>query len=267
MRRLFPIIIATLLLSACHKNTFVIEGTLDNGANKTIYIEEITPNEGPLFIDSVKLDGKGHFTFRYKPPYESFYNIHVTNEDYVVLLPQGGEKVKLTGDYTMLESTYQVEGSPESTLLWQLQDYSNMGVERLKEIVAIDRQNRERCTASKSKNGASPKLDTIKYKKLKEVTDSMFRDAFLEQQSYVTEFITRNRGSLSTLIALYKPFNNHPLINSEDNFDYYEYVADGLEEMLPENPHTVHFRNTVEYLRHRVPKKEAADFDINIAAK
>jgi hypothetical protein len=95
----------------------------------------------------------------------------------------------------------------------------------------------------------------------------LFRDAFLEQQSYVTEFITRNRGSLSTLIALYKPFNNHPLINSEDNFDYYEYVADGLEGMLPENPHTVHFRNTVEYLRHRVPKKEASDFDINIAAK
>ena len=271
MRRLFPIFLTTLLLCACHKSTFVIEGTLDNGGNKTIYIEEIIPNEAPLFIDSVRLDANGHFTFRYKPPYETFYNIHVSADDYVVLLPKTGERIKLTGDFTRFETTYMVEGSPESTLLWQLQDYSNMGGERLREIVAIDKQNRERCALAKqpktAANGASPVIDTVAYKKLKKVTDSIFLDAFSEQQSYVTEFITRNRGSLSTLIALYKPFNNHPIINPEDNFDYYEYVADGLEEMIPDNPHTKHFRNTVEYLRHRVPKKEAADFDINIAAQ
>ena len=243
MRRLFPIIIATLLLSACHKNTFVIEGTLDNGANKTIYIEEITPNEGPLFIDSVKLDGKGHFTFRYKPPYESFYNIHVTNEDYVVLLPKGGEKVKLTGDYTMLESTYQVEGSPESTLLWQLQDYSNQGTETLKDIVATDTKNRQLL--------ANGDMSQEEYDHEHDITDSIYAATYAEQQQYVVHFIEDNLGSLSTLIALYKPFNNHPLIDPSNSFEFYEAVLEGLQENMPDNPHTLHFKNSVERIRYQ----------------
>ena len=58
---LSSILILTLLLASCgNKNEIVIEGTLENGANKTIYIEEMSP-ESRIFLDSVKLDSKGHF--------------------------------------------------------------------------------------------------------------------------------------------------------------------------------------------------------------
>lgn|SRR5574344_657125 len=251
MKHIAPFILAaTLLLVSCHKNTFTIEGTLANGANKTIYIEELTPEE-PLFIDSLKLDSKGHFSFKYKMPYESFYNVHVSEYDYVVLLPQKGEKIKITGDYNHFEMTYKVEGSPQSTLLWQLQDYSNHGVDRLKEIVALNDHNKST-------------LNEADYAKAKKVTDSIYLDAFKEQQEYITHFLSENQGSLATIIALYKPFNNHALIDSKESFDWYEFVLEGLEQNKADNPHTLHFKNTVEYLRHqRGPEPQVVDIDLS----
>ena len=61
MKRLPLIIAALMLLASCgNKNKITIEGTLDNGANKVIYIEEMTP-DSRLFIDSITLDKNGHF--------------------------------------------------------------------------------------------------------------------------------------------------------------------------------------------------------------
>ena len=65
-------------------------------------------------------------------------------------------------------------------------------------------------------------------------------------------FIEENQGSLSTLIALYKPFNNRPLIDTRapENIDWYDLVLEGLQQSLPDNPHTLHFKNSVEHQRH-----------------
>lgn len=250
MKRLIPILLAVLTLGACHKDAFTISGTLDNGANRTLYVEELTP-DGPMFIDSVKTDSKGNFTFTYTAPYESFYNLHVNEYDYVVLIPQKGEHIKIKGSYDHFSMSYEVSGSPESSLLWQLQDYSNHGVERLQEIIAINEQNKST-------------LGEAEYEQAKLVTDSMYLDAYKEQQEYIIRFLTDNRGSLATIIALYKPFNNHPIIDPQHSMDWYQQVLEGLEEAKTENPHTIHFRNTVSYLMHQYPPANAQIVDIDL---
>ena len=65
----------------------------------------------------------------------------------------------------------------------------------------------------------------------------------------MANFIDDNLGSLATLIALYKPFNNRPLIDPSTDFDFYLDVLNGLEQTLPDNPHTLNFKNEVERLR------------------
>ena len=228
-------------MSACgSKNGIVIEGTLENGANRTIYIEEMSP-EARIFLDSVKLDGKGHFKYKYEMPYETFINVHVSDADYVVLLPEMGEKIVLTGDYNAFSTSYQVKGNGESQLLWQLQDYSNQGTEILKDIVATDTKNRELLN-----NGD---MSEEEYRHEHDITDSIYQSAYAEQQQYVVHFIEDNLGSLTTLIALYKPFNNHPLIDPSNSFEFYEAVLEGLQKTMPDNPHTLHFKNVVERTR------------------
>lgn len=241
MKQILIIATAILLLTACgNKNDIVIEGTLANGAGKTIYIEEMTP-EARLFIDSVKLDSKGHFKFRYAMPYKTFYNVHVNEEDYVVLLPDFGEKIEMEGSYDSLSNTYRLKGTGDSQLLWQLQDYANQGSVVLRDIVATDRHNQQLL--------AEGKITEADYTEARNRTDSVYLDAFADQQHYVVNFIQDHLGSLTTLIALYKPFNNRPLINPADSFEFYEAVLEGLEESMPDNPHTLSFKNQVERTR------------------
>ena len=243
------IAIITMLSSCGHKNTFTIEGTIDNAAGKTFYLEEITP-DGAQFIDSITLDNKGSFKIQHELPYPTFYNLHCSDIDYVVLLPQAGEKLEISGDATAFSLTYHVSGSPESQLLWQLQDFSNDGLHELQDLVKTDRENR-----------AQYGEETADYKRAKEATDSIFRDIFNEQFEYIHKFIEENRGSLSTLIALYKPFNNMAIINPTHNFEEYETVLEGLKENYPDNPHTLQFQNTVEHLRH-ARGNQPQDFEI-----
>ena len=156
-------------------------------------------------------------------PYKTFYNVHVSNEDYIVLLPDMGEHISLTGVYDSLSRSYHLTGGHDSQLLWQLQDYTNDGIRQLRDLVAMGVQN--------------------------DYTDSIFLSLYSQQQQYVVRFIEENLGSLATLIALYKPFNNHPLIDPETSFEFYPMVLEGLEQTLPDNPHTLNFKNEVERLR------------------
>ncbi len=241
------LLLATVLFAACRHDSFTLQGTLANGAGKTVYIAELTPRDGENTVATITLDKDGSFTFKHKMEYQTFYNVHVNQSDYIVLLPQAGEKIKLTGDYNMLTLTYDVKGSPESILLWQLQDYSNQGNEELTALVGRDNHNRST-------------LSDEAYAEAKAATDSVFLDIYSRQAQYMSNFILDYPNSLATLIALYKPFNNRPLLPPEQNVELYETVLLGLEEQHSDNPHTIHFKNAVEEVKYRYGQREAMGF-------
>lgn len=242
MRRISLLAVLVLLFAGCKHNTFTISGTLEGGAGKTLWLEEIAPS-GPLFIDSIHVDSKGHFKYKYTMPYRSMYSLHTTEDNFIVTLPDYGENVKVTGRWDNLSVSYSVSGSPESALLWQLQQYTNDGAEVLYQLIDtteyyaqlyFDQQITEQQVLDK-----------------KDETDSIYRLTAQEQQDYVFRFLEENKGSLSTLIALYKTFNNRLLIDTRDPYsiDWYDLVLEGLQERYPDNPHTLHFKNTTEHLR------------------
>ena len=245
---LFVAMLTLLLATACHQKSFTISGTITGGEGKSLYLEELTPN-GPLFIDSIALDGRGHYKYTYRMPYRSLYNLHTTADNYDVILPDYGEKIVLDANYANLSMTYDVSGSPESILLWQLQDYTNDGSRLIIELVDTTQHYRQLL--------AGGLITAAEQKAKKAETDSIYRLAFEAQQQYICRFIEENSGSLATLIALYKPFNNRSLITHENGFDYYELVLEGLQEQCPENPHTIHFKNTVERLRFQLAQQQA----------
>ena len=133
-----------LLLSACHKKAaFTVEGTIADANGNAMYIEELTP-DGPVFLDSIKPDAEGHFKWSHELPYPTFYNLHCTATDYIVLLPLEKERIVIEGTFKNLQRTYKTSGSHETELLWQLQDYTNHGIDELIEILKIDNANREK---------------------------------------------------------------------------------------------------------------------------
>lgn len=231
--------VVVCLLASCHKaDTFTIEGNVQNA--KTLYLEELTP-EGPLFIDSIKVESDGHYSYTYKMPYPTFYYLHASDRDFVVLRPQYGEKVIVNADGTNFQGTYSVEGSPESELLWDFQDITNAGIDIVMDLGKTDQENR-----------ATLGEGTEAYKAAKAQTDSIFFATYMSQRDYAERFIHEHSGKLASLIVLYKLFiddPNLPLVRSKEDFFLYEEVSEGLSKELPDNPHTINFKHTVDRMR------------------
>ena len=238
-----------LAVAGCHKDTFTISGTIDGGAGKVLWLEEIAP-DGPLFIDSIRLDDRGHFRYSYRMPYRSLYNLHTTDDNFIVTLPDYGEHLKVGGNWENLSMTYTISGSEESGLLWELQQVSNDGARVLKQLV--DTSDHYAILYARGMVD-----DLTVYEKHQE-TDSIYHATFDRLQDYMCTFIEQNQGSLSTLIALYKPFNNRPLIDARNPacLDWYDLVLEGLLQRYPDNPHTQRFQTTTERLRASLTQTE-----------
>ena len=231
--------LVALLFAGCKNDTFTVCGTIEGGAGHTLWIEELTP-EGPMFVDSIPMDSHGYFKYKYKMPYRSFYNLHATEGNYIVTLPDYGEKLTVGGNWDNLSLTYTVEGSPESELLWQLQQLTNDGAAVLTDLVDTARHY------DMLLHQGLVDEQTVAAKR--HVTDSIFRAERSLQQEYICSFIEQNMGSLATMIALYKSFNTQPLIPPADTASlyYYDLVMEGLLQRYPDNPHTLRFQTTVD---------------------
>ncbi len=217
--------------------TFSIEGKLANAAGKTLYIEEMTPDNGAQFIDSIRCDGDGRFSFEGTMTYQTFFNLHTSAYDYIVLLPNDGEKISVSGDANNLGSSYMVDGSPESRLMWQIQSYINDANKTIADIAQQDKQNRAT-------------LSEAEYEKAHSITDSIFIAEHNLVGVMFLNFIEDNSGSLSTLYAVDAPFNRSGRVfYAESDFEVFETVLEGLEEHIPDNPHTQYYRTRVERAR------------------
>ena len=246
MKHIFSICLISLtalILLSCHggKNngtmSFSLEGQLENASGKTIYIEEMTPDNGPQFIDSILCDANGHFKFEGTMHYQTFFNLHGSLYDYVVLLPSDGDKIELTGDANDLGNTYIIKGSPESQLMWQIQNYINQANLAIQELAQQDNNNRS-------------SLSKSDYEKAHAATDSLFLAEWRTTHQMMLNFIDDNPGSLSTLYAIDAPFNHTMrLFYQESDFDIFEQVLQGLDEKCPDNPHTQYYRTRVERAR------------------
>lgn len=246
MSRLRTTIILTLfaaLFAACKNGDnsgamrFTLEGTLANAANKMLYIEEMTPDYGAQFVDSIKCDRNGHFSYKGSMGYETFFNLHSSEYDFIVLLPGDGETVTLSGDANDLSTSYRVEGSEESQLMWQIQSYINDAKHTIADIAQRDRYNRDN-------------LSDAEYEKAKRVTDSIFLAEHKTVYMMFYNFIEENLGSLTTLYAIDAPFNHSARVfYAEADFEVFEDVLAGLQETYPNNPHTLYFQTRVERAR------------------
>lgn len=239
--RLLLTLLPLLLLAGCKHDRFTLSGTIEGGNDHSLWLEELSPG-GPRFIDSIPLASDGSFSYSCPLPYQSLYNLHATPSNYIVVLPDFGDRIHITGQLDNLPFSYTVEGSSGSDLLWQLQQNTNAGAQVLR--LLVDSANH---FAALLHEGA---ISQAEADSAKSRLDKRYRETYADQLDFALDFIERYPGSLATLIALYKPFNNRPLVDARDSIGiaYYDKVLSDLEASLPDNPHTLHFRRVVDNL-------------------
>jgi peroxiredoxin len=253
MRYLLIFLVISLFAFSCgnnrfgHDNVVEMEGEIENTANSHILLEELTTNNLVPF-DTLTLDPNGYFYFKGKIEEPGFYIFRVDRSNFVTLLLEPGQKVKISGDAKNLPESYLVKGSAGSDLLAELNSSLREAYKQVDSLAGIFRQIQ----------GEENFLE------LKQEIDLAYTRVFENQQEYVKKFIERNPESLASIIALYQFFGSQVLLKETEHFEYFEKLAESLSAKYPENRHVLDLNRRVNEIKRAENLRLEADSNLGI---
>lgn len=111
----------TILFAAtsCTEKKFHVSGTIANATDSLLYFENMGLN-GPVTVDSVKLNDSGEFAFDGKAPGNpEFYRLRISRQIINVAV-DSTETITIKASYPTMSSQYDVEGSEECSKIKEL---------------------------------------------------------------------------------------------------------------------------------------------------
>ena len=222
MKRIYFLLLLILLALACkNKNSFTIEGVIKENSEKTIYLSKVDVNT-PVLIDSAKISKKGSFRFSAKASFPDFYELGFSNTNFITLLAEPGEKIKLGFSDKNLFEKYTVEGSAGSSKL-----------QGLDVALAVTKRKLDSLTNLYNKASKEPGFD-VKGPAM----ESEFSNLIKEQRKKNIEFILNNINSLASIKALYQTITPDTYVLYEPNdLQYLKIVTDSLTRRYPNSKH------------------------------
>lgn len=107
------------MLTSCNNKKFHINGTVTEAKDSVLYLENMSL-DGPVVVDSVKLDDKGAFSFSGKAPdAPEFYRLRIAGQ-IINLSVDSTETVDVKASYSSMATGYTVDGSAECATIREL---------------------------------------------------------------------------------------------------------------------------------------------------
>ena len=107
------------MLTSCNNKKFHINGTVTEAKDSVLYLENMSL-DGPVVVDSVKLDDKGAFSFSGKAPdAPEFYRLRIAGQ-IINLSVDSTETVDVKASYPSMATGYTVDGSAECAIIREL---------------------------------------------------------------------------------------------------------------------------------------------------
>ena len=223
MRRSIIILLSIFIITGCNKkDTFTIDGKVEKNGNKYVYISRIDVDT-PVLIDSAKIKQNGRFRFRIRNHGPEFYTIGYSSSDFITLLAEAGEKIKVQFTDKNLSTGYYLSGSKGSEQIRMLDSTLAVTKKKLDSLTAVYN------TASKE-----PGFDVKGPLLEKEYTDII-----KAQRKKNIEFVITNVNSMASIKALYQKINDgtYVLYDPRD-LQYLKIVSDSLNRRYPDSKHT-----------------------------
>ena len=115
MKKMFSaaaLVMAAFAFVACSEKKFHVEGSIENAKDSLLYFENISL-EGPVVVDSVKLDADGNFDFSDKcPEAPEFYRLRIAGQIINISI-DSTETVSVKAKMPEMAANYEVSGSEE----------------------------------------------------------------------------------------------------------------------------------------------------------
>ncbi len=218
-RKLFLFLFAVILFAGCKNNSVQISGSLTNPVKGSyVFLDELKANNLET-VDSVVISDKGTFDFKIDIKNPAFYLIKVSDENFLTMLVEPGEKVSIEAKYDSLNFPKTVTGSKGTELMAEYNVNLRKTINKLTGLNNIYMQNAE-----------NPQLP-----KIIESLDSLANIYLTEINVYTKNYIDQNIASLVCLIALYQQVApNVYVLNPSEDMKYFIKVDSSLFSMYPE---------------------------------
>lgn len=217
MKKLFPVILFLALAVGCKKHDgFVISGKITNAEGKYLYIDELRVASS-VPMDSVKIKKDGSFEFKGKIPYPNFFLLRLSEKNFVTLLVDTVENIKVLGDAANFSRDYVVEGSPGSLLVQELNEHLTKTKHKLDSI---------RSLLIVFPNQEDPQR--IRW-------EQELADIKKNQIEYSTQFVQKHPFSMASVLALYQKFDESNYVIQD--LQSLKVAASALNTVFPKSEH------------------------------
>jgi thioredoxin-related protein len=222
LKNLLILSLGVLLLTGCSdKKNFRVVGRTESNKGKYISIYRVDVDT-PVFIDSVKINGKGIFRIKIESSEPDFYELGFSGSDFVTLLAQPGEKIKITFPANKLYEKYSVIGSPGTSSIMVLDSALSSTKTKINSL----RKEYE-------KDQKGPAL-----KEKEEQMNQEFVKLLKDQRLFNIGFILKNLRSFASIKAIYQRIDEttYVLYDSRD-LQFLKLVSDTLFHYYPNSKH------------------------------
>jgi thiol-disulfide isomerase/thioredoxin len=231
--KLIFIVLVTSTFVSCRNSTVEITGKLENPVvGEYIFLDELKSNE-LLTVDSIMVSDDGSYKFKREIKNPSFYLLKINENNFLTMLLEPGEKIKLTSIHDSLNFPATLEGSEGTRLL----------VEYNREL---------RRTINKLSGLSDIYMDHIDSPELPSVIDSLddlAQNQLNEINIYTKKYIDENIGSLVSLMALYQQVSpNVYVLDPSKDLSYYLKVDSSLSSKYPKYDQVIILHNQVKEL-------------------
>lgn len=251
MRKILFLFSIFTVIACSRSEKIKIHGLFSESGEKYLFLDELNiDNTGQ--IDSVIIEKDGTFTFTFRVSEPSFYQLRVADNNFITLLAEPGEKIRITSSSAFLPEAYTVEGSEGSSLVKELDDRLFATQVKMDSISLIYENNITK-----------PGFDT-----LQPILDKEYVQIISDQRKANIRFILENIASLASIKALYQKLDSttYVLYDSKD-LQYLKIVADSLKVKYPESKHTRALVTNLENELNRFYSQQINDLINNVDSR
>ena len=231
-KKLIPYLFIALAVVGCKDNFVRITGTITNPAAGTyLYLDELKSDELKS-VDSVKITTDGKFEFKKEVKHPSFYLLKSTENNFLTLLIEPGEKITLEVHNDSLNNPVSITGSNGSELMVEYNKELRRTINKLTGLNKIYMENSEK-----------PESEIV------ESLDSLAQIYLNEINTYTKKYIDDNITSLVSLVALYQQVAPSVYVmNASRDIKYFIKVDSSMYSLYPEYEPVVTLHGQVKEL-------------------
>lgn len=206
------------MAAGCSRDNVIrIGGRVENTGEGYLFINRVEVDT-PVRLDSVRINGKGVFSYRIEAAEPEFYQVGRSASDFITILAEPGERIKLSFTGNTLYEDYFVEGSP--------------GTSKLKMLDSALARTHKKIDSLKILYEKS--YNTPGFEEEGRSIDEAYVRLLKEQRLFNIDFILKNLRSLASIKALYQRIdeNTYVLYDARD-LQFMKLVSDTLTKYYP----------------------------------